>query len=337
MTRPLKNQMAIVFGLCVLGLICGPCAGKKSRGREINTVNAPGILWSNPTDLASRNLFWGPGGEEHQPHGPFLFVKEDMEGTSPKFTVVDKDGVKWKVKLGLEARPETAASRLVWSVGYYTNEDYHMDDLKVQDLPTLQRGQKLVGPDGVIHNVRLKREEKGDKKTGIWRWNDNPWTGTRELNGLRVLMALIDNWDLKDENNAVYEKDGQRIYMVSDLGASFGTPGRSWPKEKAKDNLEEYSRAKFIRAYAGDTVDLATPARPRWVYLVDPKEYFSRVHLESLGKKIPRDDARWMGQLLANLSPNQIRDALRASGYAPDEVERFAQVLQTRIAQLTDL
>ena len=32
--------------------------------------------------------------------------------------VRDAKGVKWSVKLGIEARPEVAASRLVWAVGY---------------------------------------------------------------------------------------------------------------------------------------------------------------------------------------------------------------------------
>ena len=35
---------------------------------------------------------------------------------NPKFNVVDEDGVKWGVKFGNEAKPETAATRLVWAV-----------------------------------------------------------------------------------------------------------------------------------------------------------------------------------------------------------------------------
>ena len=30
---------------------------------------------------------------------------------------------------------------------------------------------------------------------------------TRKFNGLRVMMALMNSWDLKDENNAIYERD----------------------------------------------------------------------------------------------------------------------------------
>jgi hypothetical protein len=44
-----------------------------------------------------------------------------------------------------------------------------------------------------------------------------------------------------------------------------------------------------------------------------------------------------MGQLLARLSPKQIRDAFRAAGYSPEETDAFAAVMERRIAQLTRL
>ena len=36
-------------------------------------------------------------------------------------------------------------------------------------------------------------------------------------------MALINNWDLKDENNTSFRNENARTYEVSDLGATFGT------------------------------------------------------------------------------------------------------------------
>src|SRR5204862_5522794 len=82
------------------------------------------VLWIDPGDIRTRNLYWGPGGEEHQPKTPVQFVQEDMHGTTPKFEVEDSDGKKWSAKLGLEAKPETAAARLLWAVGYSANENY---------------------------------------------------------------------------------------------------------------------------------------------------------------------------------------------------------------------
>ncbi len=63
--------------------------------------------------------------------GPvFKFVKEDLCGTNPKFIVADQSGVKWKIKLGAEAKPEVAAPRLVWAAGYFTPEDYYLPLLR---------------------------------------------------------------------------------------------------------------------------------------------------------------------------------------------------------------
>jgi len=268
-----------------------------------------------------------------------------MEGTSPKFTVRDESGVRWKVKMGHEARPETVASRLVWAVGYSTNEDYFLPELPVQGMPEhLNRGQQYIRPHGTAHNVRLKRYLEGEKKVGIWRWSANPFASTRELNGLKVMMALINNWDLKDVNNSVYyEKrpegsDGpENINMVSDLGASFGTTGVSWKRAATDGNLHSYSTSKFVRKVTPAYVDFATPSSPFVLDIFYPPDFLMRMHLRGLGRHVPRDDVHWIGQLLAQLSPAQIRDAFRAAGYTPDEVESFAKVVETRIAALGNL
>ena len=227
------------------------------------------------------------------------------------------------------------ASRLVWAVGYHASEDYFVPDLQVQGMPArLHGGQQLVGPGGMVHNVRLKRED--EKKIGAWEWRDGPFSNTREFNGLRTLMAVIHNWDLKDENNAIYDHGGERIFTISDLGASFGCAGRCWPGE-TKGNLEKYRKSRFIRRLTGDTVSFQTPADPSYLYVFSAKEFVSRVRIEWIGRNIPRADAKWMGNLLARLSPQQIHDAFRAAGYSPQEVDEFANVLSGRIGALTDL
>ena len=253
--------------------------------------------------------------------------------------------MKWKVKLGEEARPETAASRFVWAVGYFSNEDYFLPEIRVQEMPDhLHRGQNQVAPGGIVHDVRLKREPKGEEKMGAWRWRNDPFADSRELNGLRVLMALINNWDVKDENNAIYEIASSRgsdkpalIYMVSDLGASFGTAGLAVPHSRAKGNLESYVHSKFITKVTSDYVDFQTPALPSFPLQFEFPEYSRRVGLRWVGRRIPHSDARWIGQLLVQLTPAQIRDAFRASGYTPEEVNGFSKVMEERIAALNTL
>ena len=300
-------------------------------------VDGPAVLWRDPGVIASRNLYYGPGGKAHEPRGVFTFENEDMRGSNPKFDVIDQDGVRWTVKMGSEARPETAASRLVWAVGYFANENYFMPVLHVQNMPHLRRGANLVSPGGTVHNVRLKRHLKDQKKAGSWSWANDPLTDTREWNGLRVLMAVINNWDLKDSNNSIYlvrSDQPEQRYVVTDLGSSFGSPGLNW---KSKGNLTEYARSKMIGKTSSEFVDFNVPAAPRVNTFVDLPELKRRLGLCWLGRHIPIADAKWIAHLLAQLSTDQIRDAFRAAGYSPQETEAYSQVLDQRIAALQKL
>ncbi len=333
-------------GWCRWLVLAIAMAGSTTVLTGTRVIDEPAVsaLWREPADIADRDLFYGPGGKAHQPHGTMTFLQEDLDATNPKFDVRDGDGVKWKLKLGREARPETAAARLVWAVGYATDEDYFLREVQVTGMPLhVHRGQSLIGADGTMHDVRLKREPGGRKKVANWAWRDDPFTGTRELNGLRVLMAVINNWDVKDINNAVYAyHDGkaataeERVYEVSDLGSSFGSAGLERTNGSTGE-LRAYRRTSFIKKITPGDVDFDVPRRADLIVLFNVPEFFMRLRLRWIGRHIPRDDAKWMGRLLARLSPNQIRDAFRAAGYSPEDVEGFATVLESRIAQLTGL
>jgi len=329
----LVRLRTIVAGLVVLGLTLPLTVAEKP---EIAVRKANAVLWRDPQDITSRDLFYGPGGEKDQPHAPFTFVKEDLEGTNAKFVVRDRDGVEWKVKMGVEARPETVATRLVWAVGYAADEDYFLPEITVANMPRhLHRGQKYVKRGGSILSVRLKREDT--KKIGIWKWRDDPFTGTRELNGLRVMMAVLNNWDQKDKNNAIHPEGDTQVYLVSDLGSSFGATGLTLPLSKAKGNLKSYSHSKFIRRTTATTVDFAVPSRPALLFIFKPRDFFQRIPMRSLGRNIPRADARWVGDLLSRLSDRQIQDAFRAAGYSPEQIEGFSKVVKRRVAMLSEL
>ncbi len=337
------RPVAILITVCCLSLPPAASPAKVKKGSTETaevTGQGPAELWRDPGDIASRNLYYGRGGKAHEPHGTFTFDKEDMNGSNPKFDVTTSDGVKWKVKLGVEARPETVASRLVWAVGYNTDEDYFVPVLRVKEMPRLERGRKYVTPDGIVYNVRLKRHADGAKKIGEWEWAHNPFTGTRELNGLRVLMAVINNWDLKDENNALLQTKGShpmQLYEVSDLGASFGTTGFGWTRRGSKGNLRAYEHSRFLKEVTPEYVTFYVPSRPALDHYPDIHEVKMRRRLSWIGREIPRTDARWMGNELGRLSQQQIRDAFRAAQYSDKDVEAFSRVVEDRISELRRL
>ena len=163
-------------------------------------------------------------------------------------------------------------------------------------------------------------------------------------------MALLDNWDLKDENNAVYQAKEKKKspedsdspslpkYGVSDLGASFGAPNFAFPFKHSRGDLKSYRHAKFIRNTTPEYVDFTCPAKPSIVwYFHDRRSWHDHNRLRWITTQVPRADARWMGQLLAQLTAQQIRDAFRAAGYSPSEIDGFAQVVEKRIAELNRL
>ncbi|HVG26878.1 MAG TPA: hypothetical protein VM865_04675, partial [Acidobacteriaceae bacterium] len=296
-------------------------------------------LWQDPGAIGSKNLFYGQGGAKHQPEPPFTFLSEDTSGTNPKLDVKDAEGKKWRVKLGEEARPEVVASRLLWAVGYYANDDYLLHLATIDGLH-LKRGSNRVHNDSQVIDVRFSRRPGGQQKIGTWQWKGNNFMNTREFNGLRVMMAVMNDWDLKDVNNAVYKdsKTGKELFLVSDVGATFATNSLQMTRAKDKGNVESYKNSKFITRQNDKEVDFGTPAPPTGVLIksmgVMAGDYFRRQGFDWIGHNVPREDARWMGSLLGQLSHEQLTDAFRAGNFPAESIEGYVEVLESRIAEL---
>jgi len=294
-------------------------------------------MWKEPVDIGSRDLYYGIGGKEHEPKAPFKFIKEDLNQTQPKFDVEDANGQTWRVKMGMEAQSETTATRLVWAVGYFTDEDYYLPEIKVDGLPKLKRGRKYVSADGTAHGVRMERRIKGLKTGNDWNWFDNPFVGTQQFNGLRVLMAVINNWDLLPRNNKIYDDhDKGRIYVISDIGESFGNGPQFFGRWCNVPKL--YAKSKFIKRTTPTSVDLYTHSHePIYNLVYGPVAYFQYRRATKIGEDIPRADAKWMGEMLSKLSDSQLRDAVRAGGYNQADSELLMHELRSRIQLLANL
>src|SRR5207247_9266050 len=120
--------------------------------------------------------------------------------------------------------------------------------------------------------ARLKRKALRSKKIGYWDWFQNPFVGSKELNGLRVMMVLMNNWDLKEVNNAIYVVDGEQRNVVSDLGASFGKTGNTITRSKAE--LKGYKESKFVKKTTPEEVDFELHSRPFFLTAINILYYW---------------------------------------------------------------
>lgn len=356
-SRTCLNTRAILAGPGLIAiLVCSSLvllaqsqpadSGKKNHKENHKPISSAKvhnpILWKDPGDISSKDLFYGAGGQDGQPKPPFTFLDQDKHDSNPKFDVRDANDHSWRVKLGAEARPEIVASRLLWAVGYFTDHDYVLPKATVPGLHLHHTAHSVENGDEVI-DARFARKPGGEKRIASWKWKENPFFGTREFNGLRVMMAVLNSYDLKSENNAVYsdKKTGGQLYLVSDTGASFGTNSVRMKNVNGKGNVDKYAESKFITHQTDAEVSFGTPAPPTDLLmesggLLSPL-YFKDRGYDWIGDDIPRTDAHWIGSLLGQLTHQQLVDAFRAAQFTPEETTKYVSVLEDRIAQLKAL
>ena len=308
--------------------------GKKSAGSH--------VLWRDPGHIPSRDLHHGPGAPDLAPQPPFKFIEEVKKGESPKFKVRDARGVEWSVKLGPEAQSETVATRLVWAVGYFAEESYYFDEVKLENIPRLSRGREYV-VGRTVRGARFEPRREGVEEGPEWSWRDSPFEGSREMSGLKVLMILLNNFDARKGNNHILytdTADGREArYVVTDLGATLGRAGGLGGK-RVKNDLEAFLSTKFVRGVDDGVVEFDFDTRPRGfghLSVLHPKYYRGEVKKEAAMRGISVEHARWIGSLLAQLSDGQLRDAFSAAGYGEAVTGGYVRALRERIDQLVNL
>src|SRR6185503_4226327 len=201
MCWPIHSVRIILLLLTTLTLAYSAYAQSENIG--LNSSAIP-VLWRDPGDISVRDLRYGPGSPKLAPAAPFTFIEEVKSGESPKIRVRDARGVKWVVKLGAEAQAETVSTRLVWSIGYSAEEAYYFDRVRIRRLPKLSRGQQFVTRGTLLNGARFE-PIRADLQAGpSWDWAKNPFQGTQELSGLKVMMILLNNYDARSNNNKIY-------------------------------------------------------------------------------------------------------------------------------------
>ena len=122
-----RIQSFAVVVVLALGLLPVTLRAQKDGKKEPKPIpaDAHAVLWQEPTDIASRDLLLGFGGEALKPDlSHVVFLKDETRSYSTKYRVRDGAGHEWVVKIGQEAQSETAATRLVWAAGYFVDPTY---------------------------------------------------------------------------------------------------------------------------------------------------------------------------------------------------------------------
>jgi hypothetical protein len=341
--RLTTKTIALILVLMVSGLFVSNSAYAQRLRRAKASPRA--VLWRDPGLIESRNLLYGPGSAELAPVAPFTFIDESKKGESPKFDVKDARGVVWTVKLGEEAQAETVATRLVWAVGYFAEEAYYFDEVRIENLPKLSRGRDFVISDGTVIGARFEPERKHLTEGPTWDWDDNPFRGTRQLSGLKVLMILLNNYDARALNNKIFYSRApsrgryEAHHYVSDLGATLGRAGGLGGK-RAKNDLQAFLSTRFVMGIEDGAVEFDYDTRPTKLgnlSVLYPPYYRGEVKKEKSMRGIPVAHARWIGSLLSQLSDEQLRDAFRAAQYNQETMDGYVEALRERINQLARL
>lgn len=278
-------------------------------------------LWQEPRNLMERDLYYGPGGKALAPPqtgGTFQFVAHKTTGTNPGYDVTDAAGKPLSVKLGIEAQPEVTVSRILWAMGYHQPPNYFVHEFT------------LTGTDAGPKSTSRFRTEIDGYRAGLdWDWHDNPFRTTQPFRGLIVAQLILNNWDLKRDNNRIYEANDPstkpaRLYMVRDVGAALGeskqapffkllgTPG----SQGSKNDIADFEAQGFIKSVEGD--DVSFDYRGRHQSIVD----------------IPTvPDVIWACELMARIPDGHWEAAFRAGAFPDDIAARYIRKIKEKIAQ----
>jgi hypothetical protein len=342
------SSLAWWIGLCIAGVFAAVLirrgvlraigAWRTRRAGRARLRASHHRIWRDPGAVEALSLVYGPGGADHAPAAPFTFLEEPATGSQPCLSVHDARGRRWRIKWGHEARVETFAVRLAWACGYFAEITHFVASGVIDCVPALGRARACVEADGGgFIDARFEADDPEVAKffeEHSWSWVDNPFVGTRELSGLKIVMMLLSNWDSKDRrdvalgsNTAIFvtrvnrwpRSQREAQYLLTDWGGAMGRWG---------SNIVTRGRWD-VDGFEAQTPQFVTGVK-------DGRVVFGYVgqRTADIAGDIPIDHARWFYGYASRISEPQLVEGLLASGATDDEAKRFARALVERIAQL---
>jgi len=312
MITELKRTILLVTLLALATLGVAAQEKGKSDKKAAGPLTNP-VLWQS-VEGVNLDLYNGPGGAEMQPDVSRVeFIKEELQGHNKKYRIKDAKGRVWVAKLGREAQPETAAVRLLYGLGYKTEINYLVPKL-------------TIAGKGTFDNVRLEARPENVERLDEWKWKENPFVGTNELQGLKIMMVFLTNWDLLDLQNKVLRVNNngkvEHYFVISDLGATFGKLGNNnlpffFRLGRKTNDPATWYEAGFVKGVEGGIIDFEFKGKGR-----------------TLMDDITVANGRWLADRLAQLSDKQLTDAFRAANYSTEDIRLLKDGFKSRLAEL---
>jgi hypothetical protein len=276
------------------------------------------VLWVEPGEPGVFDFQFGVGGEDRLPQPPFRFLNEDLSRTTDKINVIDDRGTKWNVKWGSEVGPSTFCTRLLRACGYFAATEYFLPAGRIEGAHDLTRSKKRVKGDGRFVNARFQLRAEWPKylQEEHWKLSENPFVGSRELQGLKIFILLLSNWDNRPSNFGIFEQrdadQARDLYLHTDWGAALGGWGNFFTRSKGRCKDFTRQTSDFVKGVKDGTVV--------WGF----------GNIDDIGV----NDVRWLLQYLGKITDEQLRSGLSASGESPTDTECYTRALRQRIEQL---
>jgi hypothetical protein len=247
------------------------------------------------------------------------YLAEEPSGTSAKFNCVLDGGEIIKVKYGRnsEIHAETAATRLLASLGYPADEVRIVPRVRCYGCPrfpflttqllSIARVPTLIGPHGYDEWYTDFEWPAVERRFGApaietpttegWAWFElkSSQAPRADLDALRLLAVLLAHWDNKSENQRLVCLDdvpaqpdqpcAQPLLMIQDLGATFGPTKvniAAWRDRPVWAERRTCTVSMKPLPYSGATFPDARISESGRAQLAQALSALSRDHIEAL-------------------------------------------------------
>jgi hypothetical protein len=295
-------------------------------------------VW-HPTNIAAANIYLGPKNEisvppEREVKCFYVESTSPVVGFTPKFKCRLSDtGEIVRIKFSRrETLAEIAGTRLLWALGFYTDEMYPIK-LRCYGCPEKDPAHPAPGEartERFFYDAVMERNFPGDSieqyEDQGWSWDEleqmeNESSGSRKahLGALKLAAVFLQHTDSKRSQQRLgcYSTDIVRqfgkqlcskpVLMIQDLGATFGVGS----------NTVEASSAMYFKGWSN--IPVWNTSKEKEYASKHPGEETCFGNILSAGEggltdpPISEEGRSFLVKLMSQLSDRQIRDLFRVS------------------------